>query len=229
MTDSPNSSPTSPDAARLRRTLRRLLLLLWIFLGTMAVLAVAWKSSRTVTDSSARLPVVKEVPDFSLQNRDGSTVDLKRLEGKPWVADFVFTSCPGICPILTEKMSVLAADLPADEVHLVSFSVDPETDTPEVLQAYAEERGAGDNWLFLTGPVEHMYSVVREGFLLVLDPAPARNSSPAEGPDGIAPEPIVHSNRFVLVDARNRIRGYYNAFDEAELRQLRTDLELLLR
>ncbi|MCG8459908.1 MAG: SCO family protein, partial [Holophagales bacterium] len=175
-----NPRPAYTDAAKLRRSLRRLLLLLWIFLGAMAVLAVAWRSSRlSDARSAASLPVVKEAPAFSLQNRDGSTVDLARLEGKPWVADFIFTSCPGICPMLTEKMSQLAAELPADEVQLVSFSVDPETDTPEVLQEYAQKRDAGDNWLFLTGPTEEMYSVVREGFLLVLDPAPARSSSAA--------------------------------------------------
>lgn len=245
-------STITEDAVVLRRRLRFLLILLWLFLGASALLAFLWSRSPSLdaTDPGTALPMIKEAPDFALTNRDGSTVDLARLEGKPWVADFVFTSCPGVCPILSERMQDLAADVSADEVNLVSFSVDPLTDTPEVLEAYARKHEAGPNWYFLTGPRDEIHRVVREGFMLVLDDSARSDTTPVTPmsrpvpPDGTPPEdtasedtasdsalaePIVHSNRFVLVDGENRIRGYYNAFDAQELEQLRVDLAALLR
>lgn len=122
-------------------------------------------------------------------------------------------------------MQELSASLPVQAVNLMSVSVDPETDTPEVLQAYAERHDAGDNWYFLTGSREDIHRLVQEGFQLVLDDSAKREKS-ADIPEG--QEPIVHSNRFVLVDANGRIRGYYNAFDDAELARLRLDLGTLL-
>ncbi|MEM1203359.1 MAG: SCO family protein [Acidobacteriota bacterium] len=206
----------SPEA----RTLRRLLWVLWALGMAALVVGVLWFRSQKAETLVAEppLPVLKEAPSFALTNRDGGEVTLDTLAGRPWIADFVFTRCPGVCPILTQRMSELAADLPADGVRFVSFSVDPTHDTPEVLQAYAEKHGAGDNWLFLTGAEAEMYPLIREGFLLVLDPTPRVE----EGQ-----EPIVHSNRFVLVDGENRIRGYYNAFDAKELEQLKLDLARL--
>ncbi|HSF43889.1 MAG TPA: SCO family protein [Thermoanaerobaculia bacterium] len=168
-------------------------------------------------------PVLSQVPDFRLTNRDGRPVRLADLSGAPWVADFIFTRCPASCPMMTARMARFGRDLPKDlPVRLVSFSVDPEHDTPEVLERYAKSFSAPDRWLFLTGTREQIRSLSIEGFKLGLemDPPPA--------PPGItAPEPILHSTRFVLVDGEGRIRGYYEAFDEEAMKRLETDLRAL--
>lgn len=208
------------------RLIRNLVWALWGLLLVMALLLFGWfylrNQAATGTDA---LPIYKTVGEFDLTNRDGSTVTPAELAGKPYVADFIFTSCPGVCPVLSKRMQEFAATVPQDEVNLVSVSVDPETDTPNVLEAYAQKHQAGDHWYFLTGSREDIHRLVKDGFQLVLDDTANRAENP-DIPEG--QEPIVHSNRFVLVDAEGRIRGYYNAFDAEELKQLRTDLDQLL-
>lgn len=224
------------------RLYRHMIWALWGMAFLMVVVLLAWTRFGATTGDD--LPVYQEVPHFELENRDGTTVTPETFAGRPWVADFIFTSCPGVCPILTDRMAALAEDVPLDEMRLVSFSVDPENDTPEVLQAYAEEHDAPEAWYFLTGTRDEIHQVVKEGFLLVLDDSPKRRAeaeraaaggetatdeTSASGiPSDLPPEPIVHSNRFVLVDSKGRIRGYYNAFDAQELEALRRDLDRLL-
>ena len=164
-------------------------------------------------------PVLSEVPEFTLVNRDGRTVRRADLAGSPWIADFIFTRCPASCPMMTSRMARLVEDLPADSgVRFVSFSVDPEHDTPEVLQRYAESYKAPARWLFLTGDGAQIYRLSREGFKLGVDAAPS----------GIpTAEPILHSTRFVLVDGEGRIRGYYDAFDAESMKTLERDLEAI--
>lgn len=157
--------------------------------------------------------VIAALPPFELTERDGSTVGLAELAGAPWVADFVFTRCAIYCPRLTARMKELRERLPP-RVRSVSFSVDPEHDTPEVLSEYAARWGIGGReWFFLTGSREAMWRLVREGFL-----------QPVEETPEIEASPILHSNRFVLVDARGRMRGLYDAFDESALERLLADL-----
>lgn len=199
---------------------------LWGLLLVMALLLFGWFYLRGDSATQAdELPVYKPVGDFALTNRDGATVTPASLAGKPYVADFVFTSCPGVCPVLSQRMQEFSASVPAADVNLVSVSVDPERDTPEVLQSYAEKHDAGTNWYFLTGSRDDIHRLVKDGFQLVLDDSARQEENP-DIPEGM--EPIVHSNRFVLVDAQGRIRGYYNAFDETELEQLRADVDKLL-
>jgi len=118
----------------------------------------------------------------------------RELAGQIWIADFVYTSCGGICPIMTEKMRKLQDKLPA-EIRLVSFSVDPDVDTPAVLTAYAKKFGADPNrWLFLTGNRESLFTLSKDGFKL--------RSWPIDG--GTALEPITQSgSRFALVDRQD--------------------------
>ncbi len=163
------------------------------------------------------LPVFYPVPDFSLTERSNRTVKLQDFEGKVWVADFIFTSCAGMCPAMSEKMQKLQQTLPS-EIQLVSFSVDPERDTPEVLASYAERYKADPNrWLFLTGPKDAMRNLSLEGFKLALDET-----------QGTQIEPITHSSRFVLVDKAGRIRGYYGSEDEEAMTRLAEDVRRLL-
>lgn len=190
--------------------------LLWAFL-VLSLLVVA---AATLVQRMRRpepLPVYGQLPAFSLVNRDGRTVRLEDLAGTPWVADFIFTRCPASCPMMSARMARLERSLPRDlDVLLVSISVDPTHDTPEVLERYAKRHQAPERWLFLTGGREDVRRLSVEGFKLGLDMDP---------PPGMAgPEPILHSTRFVLVDGEGQIRGYYEAFDEASTEKLRKDL-----
>ncbi len=192
-------------------------LAVWGLLGAGALAIAALALLRILAPGREPLPVYKELPEFSLTNRDGRTVTLGDLAGTPWIADFIFTRCAGICPFMTRQMSRLAGEVPQG-VNLVSITADPEHDTPEVLAAYAERHGATENWYFLTGEGEAVRSLSRYGFLLGLEPATG------EGPEAEA-EPIIHSNRFVLVDGAGRIRGYYDGFEEEEMQRLLADLD----
>jgi protein SCO1/2 len=166
-------------------------------------------------------PVLGKVPDFSLVNRDGRAVSRDDLAGAPWIADFIFTRCPASCPMMTSRMARLNRELPRGSgVRLVSFSVDPEHDTPQVLDRYARSFAAPDDWLFLTGDGRQIHRLSREGFRLGVDPAPEASGLETA-------EPILHSTRFVLVDGDGRIRGYYDAFDGEAMKRLTRDLKAL--
>jgi protein SCO1/2 len=158
------------------------------------------------------IPVFYTLPEFSLIDQNGSTVTLHDLKGKVWVADFIFTNCGATCPLMTGKMRKLQDALPPT-VHFVSFTVDPARDTSKVLAAYAEKHDAKrERWSFLTGDKENLFNICIKGFKLPLD---------SEG--GTPSEPIAHSTRFVLVDKRGDIRGYYSGTEEEELKRLAAD------
>jgi protein SCO1/2 len=160
---------------------------------------------------------IASLPDFSLVERDGSTVERADLFGAPWVADFIFTRCVIYCPRLTVRMKELRERLPPT-IRTVSFSVDPDHDTPDVLRDYAGKWGVeGRSWLFLTGEREPMWRLIREGFLLPVEEVPEVEASP-----------ILHSSRFVLVDSAGRIRETYEAFEEEALERLLADLRALI-
>jgi protein SCO1 len=153
------------------------------------------------------------VPPFTLTERSGNPLRASDLAGHVWVADFVFTHCPDFCPLLTTRMRGLQDRLgqSADPVRLVSFSVDPVRDTPEVLRDYATRIGAGPSWFFVTGSPADLARVLRDGFRV------------AWADNGPAAQPITHSDRFVLVDRQLRIRGYYHGTDQQELERLARD------
>ncbi|HVG08571.1 MAG TPA: SCO family protein [Thermoanaerobaculia bacterium] len=193
--------------------------LLWAFLVAV-LLAVAVATLIQWLRQPDPLPVYGKLPAFSLVNRDGRTIRLEDMAGAPWVADFIFTRCPASCPMMSARMARLDHGLPRElDVLLVSISVDPAYDTPEVLERYAKKFKAPERWLFLTGEREDVRRLSIEGFKLGLD------MDPPPGMPGMAgPEPILHSTRFVLVDGEGQIRGYYEAFDEASTEKLRRDL-----
>ena len=170
-----------------------------------------------------RLPILGEVPAFSLVERTRQPFGHTDLTGSVWVANFIFTHCPGRCPLLSQRMARLQTTLRPKPVRFLSFSVDPERDTPEVLQVYARRYRADDQrWIFLTGDRTAMYALIREGFRLGVE-ALAPND-----PRLTTHEPIVHSNRFVLIDPQRRIRGYYRGDDTESLAQLLQDVETLV-
>jgi protein SCO1/2/putative membrane protein len=160
-----------------------------------------------------------EVPDFALVEASGKPLRRADLRGKVWLATFVFTRCPGICPAMMEVESELQKLLPVrDDLRLVSFSVDPEFDQPNVLEAFAAKHKADrGRWMFLTGDKNQTYQLVRNGFKLGVEEA-------APGSD----EPIVHSSKMVMVDGRGRIRGYYDTLDELAMTRMLADLDAVL-
>jgi protein SCO1/2 len=167
------------------------------------------------------MPVMGELPPFAFTNQSDEPVDNQRLEGKVWVANFIFTSCPSACPALTRTMQELQAALPdRDDLQFVSFTVDPETDTPAVLRDYAERFEADhERWWFLTGDPASVTATVVTGFHLhVGERVPV---------DGGTVYDIMHAVRFVLVDQRGRIRGYYMS-DADGLASLQRDAAELL-
>jgi protein SCO1/2 len=165
-------------------------------------------------------PRLGRLPDFRLVERSGRAVSLADLRGRPWVADFIFTQCGGVCPAMTARMARLRRDLPAS-VRLVSFTVDPGHDTPDVLARYASAFGADAGWLFVTGPQKDLYDLSIGGFKLAAMEVPPGERSP--GGDG----PFLHSSKFVLVDGGGDVRGYYDSTDEEAMRALVGDASAL--
>ena len=159
-----------------------------------------------------------QVPRFQLTNQEGQPFGSDQLDGKVWVADFIFTSCRGPCPIISSRMSEMQRPLEKSDVHLVSFTVDPKTDTPAVLHDYAERLHArSGRWDFLTGSVDAIYDLTRKGFKLAVA-------------DGSEDEGVpVHSTRAVLVDRRGTIRGYYDMTAPDGVTKLLADTSHLLR
>jgi cytochrome oxidase Cu insertion factor (SCO1/SenC/PrrC family) len=165
------------------------------------------------------LPVLSELPEFALIERSGAALDRAALAGRPAIVDFIFTRCPASCPRLTARMKELEKRLPErSTVRLLSITVDPEHDRPEVLTRYAEGWQAGPRWLFATGERAAIWELVRKGFLLAVEATPEDTTSP-----------ILHSNRFALVDGRGRLRATYIAFEEDALDRILADLRNLER
>ena len=199
--------------------------ILWgvlIFVIAAIVVANIWSvmhrpSETSVSESPlSRLAVHHQLPDFALTNQHGHALSLADLEGKVWVADFIFTSCPTICPPMTDEMTRLQDEFPSESaLRFVSFSVDPERDTPAVLSRYADSFGADHSrWFFLTGEKALIYQLAHDGFNL------------AVGHQG---SEILHSTRFVLVDRQGNVRGYYDSRNKTNLQRLRRDISTLLK
>ena len=165
--------------------------------------------------ASHALPKDGIVPPFQLTDQNGESFGSQQLAGKIWIADFVYTTCPGPCPIISGRMSETQKPLRDTDVQLVSFSVDPEHDTPAVLQNYAASlKAQPGRWHFLTGDKNTIYHLSRDGFKL------ATAEGGATGP--------IHSTRMVLVDRTGIIRGYYDAMDADAVTRLLADTTHLL-
>jgi protein SCO1/2 len=170
--------------------------------------------------------VLFQIPEFTLIDQLGQPFGSKDLDGKVWIANFVFTNCPSRCPMLTADMAKLQKRMRnmGNAVFLVSFSVDPERDTPEVLKAYADKHHANPRrWRFLTGDLEKVREAVIAGFKMPIDPG-----QPIQDVDGQSKLfDITHGTRFVLVDQHRRIRGFYDA-DDPGMDQLVQDLSIVV-
>jgi protein SCO1 len=172
----------------------------------------------------AELPHLGKVPEFALRDQRDRQVSARDLRGEIWIANFMFTSCPDVCPILTTKLSGVRTRLVADRVKIqyVSFSVDPATDTPPVLAKYVAEHHVDfRDWRFLTGPLADVQQVIVGGFKQAISREPPSKAG--------APESILHGSHFVLVDRALSIRGYYPSDGDGLLRLARDARILALR
>jgi protein SCO1 len=188
----------------------------------------SWQVKLPVQSSSNEKPLegLKQfgsVPQFSLIERSGRRVTLPELKGKVWIVNFIYTNCPDTCPIQSAQMRQIQEDFKNEkDLRLVSITVDPERDTPEVLTEYANRFTADPGrWFFLTGEKETIYKFAQGGFRL----------GAAELPHEKRPESgatHTHSPRFVLIDRDAQIRGYYVSIDAEAMKRLRRDLRVLL-
>jgi protein SCO1/2 len=168
------------------------------------------------------LPKIRTIPHFALTERSGRIITNADLAGKIWVADFVYTTCPGPCPLVTAEMAKIQQAVIGDpHVQLVSFTVDPQTDTPMVLAAYANNYHADANkWWFLTGPEKPLYDLIQNGFLQTVVDNRGQTLETGQGP-------VTHSLYFDLVDAQGNMRGVYQSQDPAACQRLLTDIGVL--
>lgn len=158
------------------------------------------------------MPKYGVVPPFVLTNQDNQPFDSKALAGKVWVADFFFTICPDPCPTMSGNMKRLQDQFgERDDLDLVSITVYPQYDTPEILTSYAKKQRAGERWHFLTGEEDALLDLSVNGFM-VGDPEKLLN----------------HSTKFILVDREGNIRGFYEGTDPAAIEVLIEDINRLL-
>ncbi|MFM7023902.1 MAG: SCO family protein [Flavobacteriales bacterium] len=157
------------------------------------------------------------IPDFSFINQDSSVANSTSLKGKIYVADFFFTTCPSICPIMTKQLTRVQSAFTGDtSFKIISFTVDPDRDRAAILKAYAAKNHANTaQWSFCTGEKQKIYKLGQKGFLLV---------EPEYRNDTID---FLHSDKLVLIDGSSRIRGFYSGTDSAEVNQLIKDIKLL--
>ena len=160
-----------------------------------------------------QLPIISKIPEFDLVDQNSKQFTLENVQGNVWLADFIFTTCSGPCPIMTERMSMVQHDLlEIDKLKFVSFTVNPDYDTPEVLKKYAQRFNVDDSsWSFVTGKYDQIQELIADGFNM-----------------GDTEEIVFHSTRFALVDHEGNLRGYYSGTEPAEHEILMRDIQSLI-
>ena len=174
------------------------------------------------------LPILFEIPEFKLTNEFGKEFGSKELKGRFYIANFMFTSCPTTCPPLMDKMDLVQKRIRGlgTKAAIVTFTVDPEVDTPEVLFKYARKRHTNPHiWTFLTGTEEELQKVVVDGFKVPM--GQKEEIEKPVGSESVSLFDIAHTEKLALVDDLGRIRGYYGV-DRVELDRLMIDLGLLV-
>jgi protein SCO1/2 len=159
------------------------------------------------------------IANFELINQNGEKVTAKTFQNKIYVADFFFTRCGTICPVMTSNMEIVQKEFWNDsEIMLLSHSVTPVMDSVPVLKAYAAAKGVlSDKWYLVTGAKKEIYNLARKSYFAVLD----------EGDGG--DQDFIHTEQFVLIDKKKRIRGYYDGTDLEAVQRLISDIRVLQR
>jgi len=195
----------NPAVRRFPWTIGVGLLLLVLSLSLAFLLAKA----RANQEPGESLPVLAQIADFSLTNQNGAAVSLADLRGRAWIADIIFTRCPGPCLRMTRQMKELQDELPKDhQTRLVSLTTDADYDTPDILKIYSNKNGAdADRWMFLTGTKKQINNLAVDSLKLS-----AVEKKPEER---VTPEDLwVHSTIFVIVDKHAQLRGVYQTGGE---------------
>lgn len=188
--------------------------MIYFIMGAVILLGAGASWVIQKANSSYEIPILKPVPVFSFINQDGVPFTEKDLNDKITVLDFIFTSCPGPCPIMTQNMTGLYQDFEQVEgVQFVSITVDPDVDTQGILKQYAKINGVKDDrWQFLTSSIEAIKDLKKNGFMLYAE----------ELPRG-------HAIKFVLIDQNGQIRKYFDGTEEASMAVLRKDITNLVK
>jgi len=175
-------------------------------------------SPHWITPNSLEEKAFHKIPVFEFTNQLGETVTEKTFDSKIYVADFFFTTCPGICPKMTNNMLKLQEEFYDDpEIMLLSHSVMPKTDSVAALKAYAEEYNIMDGkWHLVTGDRDEIYSLGREAYFVENDLGQAKSD-----------DDFLHTENFLLIDKNRHIRGIYNGLNRASLAQLMIDIKAL--
>jgi protein SCO1/2 len=212
------------------KQLKILLIALWVVVGLTVggvVAGVLWYRSNQPAASAVtfnndptagnrHLDKLYDTPAFTLTDQDAKPFDSQKLHGKVWVADFVFTNCTSFCPMMTQQMADFQNRTAGTDIQMVSFSVDPERDTPAVLAAYANNAKADlTRWHFLTGDKEMIWRISENGMKLAV--------GPGDGSD----HQVMHSSHFLLVDANGAVRGIYDYKDAGFMAKLVADAKKL--
>jgi protein SCO1/2 len=168
--------------------------------------------SMACSSRASKLPDYGEVPAFTMTDSEGHPFDSAALRGKVWIADFIYTSCPAECPRMTSEMHKIQKQVEGEkDLRLVSISVDPQRDTPVVLNDFAHRFGGPTaQWIFLTGSPETVHTVAYETFHV-----------------GDVIGKMEHSTKFIVVDKHGHIRGYYSSFDQDDLSKMLADVDAL--
>ncbi|MBC7387659.1 MAG: SCO family protein [Opitutaceae bacterium] len=172
-------------------------------------------NGKTVSDT-----IFHKIPDFSFLSNSGDTVTQEISRDKIYVADFFFTTCPGICPQMSSQLKrVQEAFIDNPDILILSHTVDPETDTKEVLDAYAKKyKAIPGKWFFMTGEKNKIYDLAQKGYFI----------SALEDSNYSDADRFIHSDKLILVDKDKQIRGYYNGTDEKDVDRLILEISVLL-
>lgn len=170
-----------------------------------------------IETKSDKLKLFHKIPDFSLNNQDGKNITQKTFENKIYVTDFFFTTCPGICPMMTKNMAMVQeAFKNDDEVLMLSHSVTPTKDLVPQLKQYALDKEIGNNWHLVTGNKKEIYDLGRQWYFV------EENLGEPKGLDD-----FLHTENFILIDKNKHIRGIYNGLDKNSVKQLIADIKTL--
>ncbi|MEP3372875.1 MAG: SCO family protein [Maribacter dokdonensis] len=183
----------------------------------LPVYSPAMVNSELVAEEIQHIRKYHTIADFSLTNQNGEIITQEDYKGKIYIADFFFTTCPTICPIMTKNMVDLQKALGKDsDVMLLSHSVTPEIDSVTQLKKYAIEKGVDDrNWNLVTGDKKQIYELARKSYLAVK----------TNGDGG--PFDMIHTENFILVDKDKRIRGFYDGTKKEDMDKIMADIEIL--
>ena len=204
------------------KTKIRLSVLFWLGLGVLAVGRIGLGLRHPAFPPDP--PIFNRVSSFHLTDQNRKTFTDRNLSGKIWIANFIFTHCAGPCPLVSGEVKKLAGIFQGEPgVRFVSFSVDPERDTPEVMRAYAQKFDADpERWSFLTGPREVIDRLAQDHFRLGVMQIPEAERESVD-------QTVSHSTKLALVDRSGRIRGYYDAQDRTGFEKLVNDVQSLLK